>query len=155
MASDLDKQLDAMTLPGHIIMTRSLSNGWFDGHRFTKYKTYTLKKNFVKTTHFVLAPDVASAVAERRYAWAYYLYTRPKAIKARKAQPDDMYMCRGCDNFIDYYGDNGVCLDCDMCGNCGCECTEETCVKCNQTKLGDWYYNTTPVKNAPVCADCV
>ena len=31
---------------------------------------------------------------------------------------------------------------------------EETCVKCKETKTEDWYYNTTDVKNAPVCEDC-
>jgi len=34
----------------------------------------------------------------------------------------------------------------------------ETCVKCNETKTAsydEWYYNTTPVKNAPVCDMCI
>ena len=31
----------------------------------------------------------------------------------------------------------------------------ETCVKCDQTKSEVWSYNTTPVKNAPVCSDCL
>ena len=34
------------------------------------------------------------------------------------------------------------------------EAEEETCVKCKETKTEDWYYNTTDVKNAPVCEDC-
>ena len=32
---------------------------------------------------------------------------------------------------------------------------EETCVKCFLTKTEVWSYNTTPVKNAPVCSDCL
>lgn len=31
---------------------------------------------------------------------------------------------------------------------------EETCVSCGETKTDNWYYNTTPIKNAPVCTDC-
>ena len=31
---------------------------------------------------------------------------------------------------------------------------EETCVSCGETKTDYWYYNTTPIKNAPVCTDC-
>ena len=32
---------------------------------------------------------------------------------------------------------------------------EETCVKCDETKTESWSYNTTPVKNAPVCQECL
>ena len=31
----------------------------------------------------------------------------------------------------------------------------ETCVKCSKTKTEVWSYNTTPVKNAPVCSECL
>ena len=32
---------------------------------------------------------------------------------------------------------------------------EATCVVCNETKTEDWAWNTTAVKNAPVCGDCL
>jgi hypothetical protein len=32
---------------------------------------------------------------------------------------------------------------------------EATCTDCNETKTEDWSWNTTPVKNAPVCGDCL
>ena len=32
---------------------------------------------------------------------------------------------------------------------------EETCTVCNETKTDSWAYNTTPVKNAAVCTDCL
>lgn len=32
---------------------------------------------------------------------------------------------------------------------------EATCVVCSETKTEDWAWNTTPVKNAPVCGDCL
>lgn len=32
---------------------------------------------------------------------------------------------------------------------------EATCVECGETKTESWAWNTTPVKNAPVCGDCV
>lgn len=32
---------------------------------------------------------------------------------------------------------------------------EATCVVCSETKTEDWAWNTTPVKNAPVCSDCL
>ena len=63
--------------------------------------------------------------------------------------------CAGCEPECD----NSECVD----GDCFCnisdhedddEC-EETCVKCNETKIESWYYNTTPIKNAPVCQDCL
>jgi len=31
---------------------------------------------------------------------------------------------------------------------------EETCYSCEETKTDNWYYNLTPVKNAPVCTAC-
>ena len=31
---------------------------------------------------------------------------------------------------------------------------EETCYSCEETKTDIWYYNCTPVKNAPVCTAC-
>ena len=58
------------------------------------------------------------------------------------------------------------CLVCKDCHDCfkkiegymaeqkAFEAEEETCVKCKETKTEDWYYNTTDVKNAPVCEDC-
>lgn len=32
---------------------------------------------------------------------------------------------------------------------------DATCVVCNETKTEDWAWNTTAVKNAPVCGDCL
>jgi len=61
-----------------------------------------------------------------------------------------------CKNWIceDCYG-----LYCGCHGKKGCEEDEEeeeeeTCASCGETKTDIWYYNTTPVKNAPVCTDC-
>jgi hypothetical protein len=31
---------------------------------------------------------------------------------------------------------------------------KETCGQCKETKIDIWYYNTTPVKNLPICSDC-
>ena len=77
----LDHILEHMTLPGHIIMTRALKKGFTDNAKYPLTKTIGYNKI---TNRHIVCPDVAAVVAERRIAWAYYLYSKHKAAERQR-----------------------------------------------------------------------
>ena len=61
-------------------MTRALKKGYTDNAKYPLTKIIELNIR----PRFFEVPDVAAVVAERRTAWAYYLYSKHKAAERRR-----------------------------------------------------------------------
>ena len=141
--------------------------GWFDDDKWGKIAWDNYEDILMEgiDNDMLLNAIKHSFLNEEEYNWELHSHLRgvfeeyeENLTKKTEEDEEAEYICCVCSNIHIPEKEINFTLGgliCDECYNKPDEQeAEETCVKCKETKTEDWYYNTTDVKNAPVCEDC-